>query len=268
MANRGRNRVDQLRLQQRAGIEAAQRRLRTDGAGIAGQFLIAQEAACGPWQQRVEPEHHARQQQRAVGPVIAVATVVALVLQDQVLLLCGELLVECRADHDARSPQAHQRGQAGIAAGLPAAIGARRQWTHPPFETELCAQVAQQADARAQRPQREQQPCPWQRRPVQSIDGTGHHFQRQRGYLLQQRNLRQRQHQCHQQHRQQPPAAVGQPRAAHPHQQRSHYCQQDHAHRQPQAGLPQSVEQLSHGPAPGSASSVRRCPVRSTGHVR
>ena len=50
------------------------------------------------------------------------------------------------------------------------------------------------------------------RMPGHAIKRTGHHFQWQRGHLLQQRNLRQRQHQCHQQHRQQPPAAVGQPR--------------------------------------------------------
>lgn len=124
--------------------------------------------------------------------MVAVATVAALVLQDQVLFLCGELLIERRADHDARPPQANQRWQARVGAGLPAAIGARRQWTHAPFESTLRAQVAQQAEARAHGPECQQQPGPWQGLAGRAINGTGQHFQRQRGYLLQQRNLRQR----------------------------------------------------------------------------
>ncbi|MNM35253.1 hypothetical protein D3C81_459420 [compost metagenome] len=268
VADRWRNRVDQLRLQQRAGVEAAQRGLRGNGAGIAGQFLVTQETTCGPWQQRVEPEHRAHQQQHAVGPVIAIATMAVLVLQDQALLLRAELLVEIRADHDAWPPQAHQRRQPGISAGLPAAIGTWPQRAQVPLEATLCTQVAQQAGACAQRPHQQQHQRPLQRRRWQAVHGFRHDLQRQGRHMLQQRDLWQGNQQRDQQQGQQPPAAVSQPGAAQSHQQRPRHRQQGRAQRQPQAGPPQSVEQLIHHPAPGSASSVRRCPARSVDRVR
>lgn len=121
-------------------------------AGVAGQFLVAQEAARGPRLKRVEPEHRAHQQQRTVGPVIAMTVMAALVLQDQALFLRGELLVEVGANHDSRPPQANQCWQAWVATGLPAAIGAWLQRAHAPLETTLRAQVAQQAEAHAHCP--------------------------------------------------------------------------------------------------------------------
>ncbi|KAG0774740.1 hypothetical protein G6F22_013827 [Rhizopus arrhizus] len=240
MADRGRNRMDQLRFQQRAGVEAAQRRLRGHGAGITGQFLLAQETACGPGQQRVEPEHRAHQQQRTIGPVVTIATVAALVLQDQVLLLCAELLVERRADHDARPPQTDQRRQPGITAGLPAAIGTRPQRAHAPLEAPLCTQLAQQADAHPQCPGHQQQTGPWQRMTARALEGARHHLQRQRRPRLPPCPPGRRRQQRHHQQGQQPPAAIGQPSAPQPHQQGPQRGQHDHAHRQPQAGLPQS----------------------------
>ncbi|KAG1308408.1 hypothetical protein G6F62_015038 [Rhizopus arrhizus] len=103
---------------------------------------------------------------------------------------------------------------------------------------------------------------------ARALEGARHHLQRQRRHLLQQCNPGQRHQQRHHQQGQQPPAAIGQPSAPQTHQQGPQRGQHDHAHRQPQAGLPQSVEQLSHGPAPGSTSSVRRCPARSAGRGR
>ena len=75
--------------------------MRVDRACVAGQLLVAQEAARGPRQQWVEPEQAAQQRQRGIGPVIAMAAMLAFMLQDQRAFGRAEAQVEIRADHHA-----------------------------------------------------------------------------------------------------------------------------------------------------------------------